>query len=326
MKREEFGLYRDYGLFIDGAWRPAADGGAREVIDPANEEILGWIPVAGQADLDAALASARRGFEVWRRKSPWDRAAVLRKTADLIRSRERGDRPADVAGDRQAAGRRPAARRGTPPTSSSGTPAKPSASTARPSRAALPEVRMQIRYEPVGVVAAFSAWNFPALLPSRKIAAALGAGCSIIVKPASEAAGSCMAVVQALHDAGLPGRRRQPGHRRLGLHLRISGALAGGGEDQPDRIDRRRPAPVASGGRRHQAGIDGAGRPCAGAGVRGCRRGLRRGTMRALQVPQRRPGVRFAVALLRARERLPAVLRQVRAGRQQPQGRPRPGS
>jgi succinate-semialdehyde dehydrogenase/glutarate-semialdehyde dehydrogenase len=54
------------------------------------------------------------------------------------------------------------------------------------------------------VVAAFSAWNFPALLPSRKIAAALGAGCSVVVKPASEAAGSCMAVVQALHDAGLP--------------------------------------------------------------------------------------------------------------------------
>jgi succinate-semialdehyde dehydrogenase/glutarate-semialdehyde dehydrogenase len=68
----------------------------------------------------------------------------------------------------------------------------------------VPEVRMQVRYEPVGVVAAFSAWNFPALLPSRKIAAALGAGCSIIVKPASEAPGSCMAVVQALVDAGLP--------------------------------------------------------------------------------------------------------------------------
>ena len=71
-------------------------------------------------------------------------------------------------------------------------------------QARMSEVRMQVRFEPVGVVAAFSAWNFPALLPSRKIAAALGAGCTVVVKPASEAAGSCMAVVQALHDAGLP--------------------------------------------------------------------------------------------------------------------------
>jgi len=67
-----------------------------------------------------------------------------------------------------------------------------------------PDVRMTVRYQPVGVVAAFSAWNFPALLPSRKIAAALGAGCSIIVKPAGEAPGSCMALVQACHDAGVP--------------------------------------------------------------------------------------------------------------------------
>ena len=63
---------------------------------------------------------------------------------------------------------------------------------------------MHVRFEPVGVVAAFSAWNFPALLPARKIAAALAAGCTVVVKPASEAAGSCMALVQALHDAGLP--------------------------------------------------------------------------------------------------------------------------
>jgi len=63
---------------------------------------------------------------------------------------------------------------------------------------------MQVIYQPVGVVAAFSAWNFPALLPARKIAAALAAGCSIIIKPAGEAPGSCMALIQACHDAGIP--------------------------------------------------------------------------------------------------------------------------
>jgi succinate-semialdehyde dehydrogenase/glutarate-semialdehyde dehydrogenase len=203
MKREDFGLYRGYGLFIDGTWRPAADGGVREVIDPANEEILGWIPVASQADLDAALASAQRGFEVWRRKSPWDRAAVLRKTADLIRARE------------QEIGRMMSQETGKPLAQACGETRDAAdqfewyaGETQRiygqTIESRLPEVRMQIRYEPVGVVAAFSAWNFPALLPSRKIAAALAAGCSIIVKPASEAAGSCMAVVQALLDAGCP--------------------------------------------------------------------------------------------------------------------------
>ncbi len=203
MKREDFGLYREWGLFIDGAWRPAIDGGVREVIDPATEEILGWIPVATQADLDAALASAQRGFEAWRRTSPWDRAAVLRKAADLIRARE------------PEIGRLMSQETGKPLAQACGETRDAAdqfewyaGETQRiygqTIESRLPEVRMQIRYEPVGVVAAFSAWNFPALLPSRKIAAALGAGCSIIVKPASEAAGSCMAVVQALADAGCP--------------------------------------------------------------------------------------------------------------------------
>lgn len=203
MKREDFGPYRDWGLFIAGAWRGASDGGAREVLDPATEEILGWIPAATAADLDAALASARQGFEVWRRTSPWERAAVLRKAAELIRARE------------QEIGRLMARETGKPLVQARGETRDAAdqfewyaGETQRihgqTIESRVPDVRMQIRWEPVGIVAAFSAWNFPALLPSRKIAAALGAGCAIVVKPASEAAGSCMAVVQALADAGCP--------------------------------------------------------------------------------------------------------------------------
>ena len=203
MKREDFGLYREYGLFIHGRWQAAQDGNVREVIDPANEEIIGWIPAASAADLEAALDSAQAGLRVWRHTSPWERAAVLRRTADLMRSRV------------DAAATLMSTETGKPLAQSRGELSDAAdqfewyaGETQRlyghtmPSR--VPEVRMQVRFEPVGVVAAFSAWNFPALLPSRKIAAALGAGCSVIVKPASEAAGSCMAVVQALHDAGLP--------------------------------------------------------------------------------------------------------------------------
>ena len=203
MKHEDFGLYRDYGLFIEGRWRAAQDGGVREVFDPTNEEVLGWIPAACQDDLDAALLSAQRGFTAWRRTSPWERAAVMRRGADLIRSRVEGS------------ARLMSIETGKPLAQARGELSDAAdqfdwyaGETQRlygqTMQARIPEARMQVRYEPVGVVAAFSAWNFPALLPSRKIAAALAAGCSVIVKPASEAAGSCMAIVQALHDAGLP--------------------------------------------------------------------------------------------------------------------------
>jgi succinate-semialdehyde dehydrogenase/glutarate-semialdehyde dehydrogenase len=203
MKRDDFGLYRDYGLYIGGQWRPAQDGGAREVIDPANEEVVGWIPAATAGDLDAALASAREGFATWRRTSPWERAALLHRTAALIRERldaiarlmsiETGKPLAQARGETgDAADQFDWYAGETQRIYGQTVPAR------------VPEVRLQVRFDPVGVVAAFSAWNFPALLPSRKIAAALGAGCSIVVKPASEAAGSCMAVVQALHDAGVP--------------------------------------------------------------------------------------------------------------------------
>ncbi|MHB1122774.1 MAG: aldehyde dehydrogenase family protein [Ramlibacter sp.] len=159
MKRDDFGLYRGWGLFIAGAWRPAEDGGAREVIDPATEEILGRIPVATQADLDAALASAQQGLETWRRTSPWDRAAVLRRAADLIRARE------------QEIGRLMSQETGKPLAQACGETRDAAdqfewyaGETQRihgqTIEARVPEVRMQIRWEPVGVAAAFSAWNF----------------------------------------------------------------------------------------------------------------------------------------------------------------------
>lgn len=65
-------------------------------------------------------------------------------------------------------------------------------------------MRLDVVFQPVGVVAAFSAWNFPALLPARKLAAALAAGCAIVIKPAGEAPGSAMAIVAACAAAGLP--------------------------------------------------------------------------------------------------------------------------
>jgi succinate-semialdehyde dehydrogenase/glutarate-semialdehyde dehydrogenase len=65
-------------------------------------------------------------------------------------------------------------------------------------------IRLQVRYEPMGLVAAFTAWNFPARLPARKIAAALAAGCTIVIKPSEETLSSCHHIVEATREAGIP--------------------------------------------------------------------------------------------------------------------------
>jgi succinate-semialdehyde dehydrogenase/glutarate-semialdehyde dehydrogenase len=194
--------YQSYGLYIDGKWTAARDGGVREVIDPATEGVIGHIPVAGAVDLDAALAAAQRGFLAWRRTSPWERSKVLRRAGELIKARVE-----DIARVMSAETGKPLAEARAEINGAAEQFDWYADETKRiygytiEGRSA--DMRMQVRFEPVGIVAAFTAWNFPAVLPARKIAAALGAGCSIIIKPAEEAPGSCMALVQACHDAGL---------------------------------------------------------------------------------------------------------------------------
>jgi len=196
-------MYENYGLYIDGEWRASSDGGIKEVLDPATETVIGTIPAATPADLDAALVAAERGLKVWRATNPWERGTVIRKVAELIR--ERVDA---IAAIMAAETGKPTAE-ATAETNAAADQFEWNAEETKriyghTIEGRTPDVRMTVRYQPVGVVAAFSAWNFPALLPSRKIAAALGAGCSIVVKPAGEAPGSCMALIQACHDAGVP--------------------------------------------------------------------------------------------------------------------------
>ena len=196
-------MYKNYGLYIDGAWRSASDNAEIAVHDPATEQVIGTIPAATGDDLDAALAAASRGIEKWRKTNPWERGALLRKVAELIRERipaiaeimsvETGKPIAEAMGETGAAADQ-----------FEWYAEETKRIYGQTIEGRTDDVRMTVRYQPVGVVAAFCAWNFPALLPSRKIAAALGAGCSIIVKPAGETPGSCMALIQACHDAGIP--------------------------------------------------------------------------------------------------------------------------
>lgn len=196
-------MYDSYGLYIDGAWRPASDGGELKVHDPATEEVIGAIASATTDDLDAALSAAQAGLEKWRNTGPWERSAMIRKVAELVRERietiaetmsaETGKPLAEAMGETGAA---------TDQFEWYSEETKRIYGQTIEGRTS--DVRLSVRYQPVGVVAAFSAWNFPALLPARKIAAALAAGCAIVIKPAGEAPGSCMALIQACHDAGIP--------------------------------------------------------------------------------------------------------------------------
>ncbi|WP_127561681.1 NAD-dependent succinate-semialdehyde dehydrogenase [Nioella ostreopsis] len=196
-------MYQDLDLYIRGEWRPASDGQTKAVTDPATEDALGTIAMATEADVNAALDAAREGFAIWRRTGTWDRAAKIRRAADLIRERadqiatlmslETGKPKAEALGETGAAADQ-----------FEWYSEETKRLYGQIIEARTPDSRMSVIYQPVGVVAAFSAWNFPALLPARKIAAAIGAGCSIIIKPAGETPASCAALVQACHDAGIP--------------------------------------------------------------------------------------------------------------------------
>ena len=196
-------MYQDINLFIRGDWRPASDKATRTITDPATEDAIGTIAAATEADIDDALAAAQEGFATWRDTGTWDRAAKIRRAADLIRARvdqiaalmsmETGKPLAESRGETNAAADQ---------FEWYSEETKRIYGQIIESRTS--DSRMAVIHQPVGVVAAFSAWNFPALLPARKIAAALAAGCSIIIKPAGETPASCAALVQACHDAGIP--------------------------------------------------------------------------------------------------------------------------
>ena len=81
-------MYQNFGQFIDGKWAASTKKETYEVINPSNEEILGHASKATSEDVEKALQSAKKGLEIWRKTSPWERSAKIRKIADLIRERK----------------------------------------------------------------------------------------------------------------------------------------------------------------------------------------------------------------------------------------------
>jgi succinate-semialdehyde dehydrogenase/glutarate-semialdehyde dehydrogenase len=196
--------YPNTQLFINGEWQDAQSGKTLAVFNPATGKEIGRVAHADVADLDRALASAQKGFETWRDMPPIERNKIMRKAAALMR-----ERAADI---------------GAILTQEQGKPlveAKGEAMAAAdiiewfadeglrvygrivPSRFSLAQRQMVIK-DPVGVVAAFTPWNFPINQVVRKLGAALASGCAMIVKAPEETPAAPAQLIKAFADAGIP--------------------------------------------------------------------------------------------------------------------------
>ena len=196
-------MYPNLELYIDGQWLNGDGRAGEDVINPATEKPLARLPHASTADLDRALEAARKGFAVWRATSPYERAKIMRKAADLMR--ERHDAISKTLVQEQGKAY-PEAR------AEVRTSADIIEWYAEEGRRAYGRIvpgpgkglRQIVVQEPVGIVAAFTPWNFPTLTPARKIGGALAAGCSLILKASEETPGACLEMVRCFADAGLP--------------------------------------------------------------------------------------------------------------------------
>jgi aldehyde dehydrogenase (NAD+) len=207
-RRDEVGLSTGQ-LLVDGAWRPAADGRTWTHVHPATAEAVGDFAVASAADVDAAVRAARRAFDEgpWPRSRAKERIRVLRRVTDLIREH------ADELRTLQALDN------GVPLTFGeeyamsiecvadvfdhhAGWVDKLSGETL-PGYQGGDHLVMTLR-EPVGVVAAVVPWNGPLLLTAQKLAPALAAGCTVVLKPSEFASFSALRLARLVEEAGLP--------------------------------------------------------------------------------------------------------------------------
>lgn len=207
-------------LYIDGAFRPGADGTRFDVLNPATETIIASVASAEIADADAALDAAERAMADWAARTPRARSEVLRKAWELMTARlddfahlitlENGKARADAMGEATYAAEffrwfaEEAVR-------ADGLITQAPASGAR----------ILVQHKPAGLAVLVTPWNYPAAMGTRKIAPALAAGCGVVIKPASETPLTMLALMPLLEEAGVP-----PGLVNV-LPSRRSGALVG---------------------------------------------------------------------------------------------------
>jgi len=188
-------------LYIDGKW--VKGDGSIPVTDPGTGEVIANVATAGDAECEAAVAAADRAFKTWSKTAPRVRAEILRKAFELmiaesdhlakLTSMENGKVFSDAKGEiayaaeffrwfSEEAVRTPGDFRQAP----SG------------------DKRILVTHQPIGVSLLITPWNFPAAMATRKIGPALAAGCTMILKPASETPLTALAIIDILERAGVP--------------------------------------------------------------------------------------------------------------------------
>ena len=196
-------MYEKFGQFIDGNWSPSTDKGTYEVINPATEEVLGHASKATPDDVDRALKSAEKGLQVWKKTTPWNRSYILRRIADKLREKK------DVLAKWMTLENGKPLAEGVGETNGAADIFEWNAEETKrifgqTIESRFEDTRVHVYYQPVGVVAALSPWNFPLILAARKISTALAAGCSVIIKPDTITPGVVMELVDICRECGVP--------------------------------------------------------------------------------------------------------------------------
>jgi succinate-semialdehyde dehydrogenase/glutarate-semialdehyde dehydrogenase len=195
-------LFRQ-ACYIDGAWVEAGAQGAIDVDNPATGETIGTVPRLGRAETRQAIDAAERAFPAWRKKTAKERAVIMRRWFDLMMANQE-----DLAALMTT-------EQGKPLTESKGEVAYAAAflewfgeeakriygDTIPPHQ---PDKRIVVTKEPIGVVACITPWNFPLAMITRKAGPAIAAGCTVVLKPASQTPFSALALAELAERAGMP--------------------------------------------------------------------------------------------------------------------------
>jgi len=204
-------LQRQHSNYVGGSWVAASSGDTLAVIDPATGQTISQVPDSGTRDVDAAVKAARSAFEQgpWQRMRPAERERLMHRLADLMEDH------ADTLAELESIdnGKTAAVARAVDIPCAidcmrfmAGMPSKLNGTTLRPSVPFLPEGELFAcaNHLPIGVVGAIVPWNFPTLLLCWKIAPALAAGCTVVLKPAEETPLSALYIAQLAQEAGFP--------------------------------------------------------------------------------------------------------------------------
>ena len=184
-------MYHPTALFIAGKWCDGSESRTSDVINPALGEVIGHVPHASPVDLQLAVDASIKAFDEWKNVPAFQRAKILRKAAMLMRERapviarlitlEQGKPMPEAEGEMLST-----------PEHIDWCADEASRLYGRVVPSRQPNTRHAVIREPIGPVAAFTPWNFPVGQLVRKVAGALAAGCSIIVKAPEETPASCM--------------------------------------------------------------------------------------------------------------------------------------